>query len=168
MNFLATWLCLWCKEIQHTLDFIYDEMLFLVMHSWLCQKELGQPPSILGPENLENFGCSEVENNDVLQYLKERFTWDGGGHGSFADRLLVYWLRSFHTLLPRCMAVGTPRCQGCTLDEKLSCWVTDVTWPFRRSWVAWGDWNCIWCSLFWHEGVHISCVWAWWLDWSPN
>ena len=32
----------------------------------LCQKELGKMPSILGPENLENFGCSEAENNDVL------------------------------------------------------------------------------------------------------
>ena len=56
----------------------------------LCQKELGQPPSILGPENLENFGCSVAEKNNVLRYLKERFTWDGGGHNSFADRPLIY------------------------------------------------------------------------------
>ena len=55
----------------------------------LCQKELGQPPSILGPENLENFGCSVAEKNDVLWYLKEWFTWDGGGHSSSANRLFV-------------------------------------------------------------------------------
>ena len=56
----------------------------------LCQKELGQPPSILGPENLENFGCSEAKNNNILWYLKEQFTWDGGGHNSSADCPLVY------------------------------------------------------------------------------
>ena len=56
----------------------------------LCQKELGQPPSILGPENLENFGCSEAKKNDILRYLKEWFTWDGGGHNSSADRPLFY------------------------------------------------------------------------------
>ena len=56
----------------------------------LCEKELGQLPSILGPENLENFGCSQAENNDVLWYLKEWFTWDGGGHNSSIDHPLVY------------------------------------------------------------------------------
>ena len=55
----------------------------------LCQKELGKPPSILGPENLEKFGCKEDEKNDVLRYLKERFTWDGGEHNSSTDRPLV-------------------------------------------------------------------------------
>ena len=56
----------------------------------LCQKELGQPPSILGPKNLENFGCSEAKNNDVLWYLKEWFTWDSARHNNSADRPLVY------------------------------------------------------------------------------